>query len=157
MSLGDGVAVINHGQILQVVKRKNVFFPPGTVEGAQLFGDPEINIVDAKLRNRQATSVRVQALGEEWSLPITADISSALDRVTGDTVCLGFRPADVVVGGNGNSNLRGVVYSFEPLGTKSVLTIDSVPGQRVRAFVDGPRNFDVDRRIRFGVPASSLT
>ncbi len=156
MSLGDRVAVINHGQILQVGKPEEVYFHPATVEVAQLFGDPEINIVDAKLRNRQATSVRVQALGEEWSLPITADISSALDRVTGDTVCLGFRPADVVVGGNGNSNLRGVVYSFEPLGTKSVLTIDSVAGQRVRALVDGHRSFDVDRRIEFGVPASSL-
>lgn len=156
MSLGDRVAVINHGQILQAGKPEEVYFHPATVEVAQLFGDPEINIVDAKLRNRQATSVRVQALGEEWSLPITADISSALDRVAGDTVRLGFRPADVVVGGNGNSNLRGVVYSFEPLGAKSVLTIDSVAGQRVRALVDGHRSFNVDRRIEFGVPASSL-
>jgi multiple sugar transport system ATP-binding protein len=154
--LGDRVAVINHGQILQVGKPEEVYFHPATVEVAQLFGDPEINIVDAKFRNRQATSVRVQALGEEWSLPITADISSALDRVTGDTVRLGFRPADVVVGGNGASNLRGVVYSFEPLGTKSVLTIDSVAGQRVRALVEGHRSFDVDRRVEFGVPASSL-
>src|SRR5258708_17181162 len=110
MSLGDGVAVINHGQILQVGKPEEVYFHPATVEVAQLFGDPEINIVDAKLRNRQATSVRVQALGEEWSLPITADIISALDRATGDTVCLGFRPADGVAGRNGNSNLCRVGY-----------------------------------------------
>jgi multiple sugar transport system ATP-binding protein len=156
MSLGDRVAVINHGEILQVGTPEEVYFRPATVEVAQLFGDPEINVVEAKIRNRQANTVRVQALGEEWSLPITPEISSALDQVSGDTVRLGFRPADVVVGSNGSSSLHGVLYSFEPLGTKSVLTIDSVAGQRVRALVDGHRTFNVDRRIDFGVPASSL-
>jgi multiple sugar transport system ATP-binding protein len=156
MSLGDRVAVINQGRILQVGAPEEVYFRPATVEVAQLFGDPEINLIEAKIRSRQSTSVRVQALGEEWSFPITPEIGSALDKLTGDNVRLGFRPADVSVGVNGDSSLRGVVYSFEPLGTKSVLTIDSVAGQRVRALVDGHRTFQVDRRIEFGVPSSSL-
>ncbi|HYZ72564.1 MAG TPA: hypothetical protein VE641_05760, partial [Chthoniobacterales bacterium] len=62
----------------------------------------------------------------------------------------------VTVGVNGKSSLHGVVYSFEPLGTKSVPTIDSVAGQRVRALVDGHRTFQVDRRIEFSVPSASL-
>jgi multiple sugar transport system ATP-binding protein len=156
MSLGDRVAVINQGRILQVGTPQEVYFKPTTVEVAQLFGDPEINLIEAKIRSRQSTSVRVQALGEEWSFPITPEIGSALDKLIGDNVRLGFRPADVTVGVNGNSSLHGVVYSFEPLGTKSVLTIDSVAGQRVRALVDGHRSFQVDRRIEFSVPSSSL-
>jgi multiple sugar transport system ATP-binding protein len=156
MSLGDRVAVINQGRILQVGKPEEVYFRPATVEVAQLFGDPEINLVEAKIRSRQASSVRVHALGEEWTFPITPEIGSALDKLTGDSVRLGFRPVDVEVGANGKSRLHGVVYSFEPLGTKSVLTIDSVAGQRIRALVDGRRTFQVDRRIEFGVPESSL-
>jgi multiple sugar transport system ATP-binding protein len=156
MSLGDRVAVINQGRILQVATPEEVYFRPASVEVAELFGDPEINLVEAKIRNRQAGSVRVQALGEEWNFSITPEISSALDKLNGDSVRLGFRPADVEVGVNGKSSLHGVVYSFEPLGTKSVLTIDSVAGQRVRALVDGHRTFQVDRRIEFNVPASSL-
>ena len=156
MSLGDRVAIINQGRILQVDTPEEVYFRPATVEVAQLFGDPEINLIEAKIRSRQSTSVRVQALGEDWSFPITPEIGSVLDKLTGENIRLGFRPADVTVGPNGNSSLHGVVYSFEPLGTKSVLTIDSVAGQRIRALVDGHRTFQVDRRIEFSVPSSSL-
>src|SRR6266481_3714057 len=156
MSLGDRVAVINHGQILQLGAPEEVYFRPATVEVAQLFGDPEINIVDAKLRNRQTTSVRVQALGEEWNASVSEDIGSMLDRLSTDTIQVGFRPADVEILANGKSGFHGVVYSFEPLGTKSVLTIDSVGGQRVRALVDGHRTFQVDRRINFSVSTRSL-
>ena len=156
MSLGDRVVVINQGRVLQAGTPEEVYFRPATVEVAQLFGDPEINIVQAKIKNRQTASLRVQVLGEEVSVPITPEIGSALNELPGDSLHLGFRPADVVLGPNGGSALHGVVYSFEPLGTKSVLTIDSVSGQRLRALVDGHRTFEVDRRIEFSVPTTSL-
>ena len=74
MSLGDRVAVMNQGRILQVGSPEEVYFRPATIEVAQLFGDPEINLIEAKIRSRQSTSVRVHTLGEEWSFPTTPEI-----------------------------------------------------------------------------------
>jgi len=156
MSLGDRVAVINHGQILQVGAPEEVYFRPATVEVAQLFGDPEINIIEAKIQSKNREAVRFQMLGENWSASVSEDIGSMLDRLSTDTIQVGFRPADVEILANGKSGFHGVVYSFEPLGTKSVLTIDSVGGQRVRALVDSHRTFEVDRRINFSVSTRSL-
>jgi multiple sugar transport system ATP-binding protein len=156
MSLGDRVAVINHGQILQVGTPEEVYFRPANVEVAQIFGDPEINVVEAKIQNKTHESVRLQMLGEKWEAALPKDLDRVLDELSTDTIQIGFRPPDVEVSADGKMDFRGVVYSFEPLGTKSVLTIDSVGGQRVRALVDGHRTFQVDRRINFSVPPRAL-
>jgi multiple sugar transport system ATP-binding protein len=156
MSLGDRVAVINHGQILQVGIPEEVYFRPATVEVAQLFGDPEINIIEARIQSKNREAVRFLMLGENWSTLVSEDIGNMLAGLPTDTVQVGFRPADVEILANGKGGFRGVVYSFEPLGTKSVLTIDTVGGQRVRALVDGHRTFQVDRRVNFGVSTRSL-
>jgi multiple sugar transport system ATP-binding protein len=156
MSLGDRVAVINHGQILQIGAPEEVYFRPASVEVAQLFGDPEINIVEAKVKSKSREAVRFQMLGEDWNVSVPEDIDRALEGLSSGTVQVGFRPADVEISSDSKTAFRGVVYSFEPLGTKSVVTIDSVGGQRVRALVDGHRTFEVDRRINFNVPTTAL-
>jgi multiple sugar transport system ATP-binding protein len=156
MSLGDRVAVINHGQILQVGLPEEVYFRPASVEVAQLFGDPEINIAEAKVQSKSREAVRFQMLGETWSVSLPADVGTVVEKLSTDTLHVGFRPADLEISSEGKTAFHGVVYSFEPLGTKSVLTIDSVGGQRVRALVDGHRTFQVDRRINFSIPPRAL-
>ena len=46
---------------------------------------------------------------------------------------------------------HGVVYSFEPLGTKSILTVQAVDGTRIRSLVDGHLTFQMDRRVQFSM------
>jgi hypothetical protein len=48
------------------------------------------------------------------------------------------------------------VYSFEPLGAKSVLTVQAVDGTRIRALVDGHVTFEMDRRVQFSLEPHSL-
>jgi len=156
MSLGDRVAVINEGRIHQVDTPKAVYFKPASVEVAKLFGDPEINILDAKLRTLKGGSqYQLEILGENTPLPVPADVADKLDGR--ETVQIGFRPADVKIAMNdGNDVFHGLVYSFEPLGTKSVVTIDAVDGTQVRAVVDSHESYDVDRRIVFRIEPASV-
>jgi len=155
MSLGDRIAVINQGSLQQVGTPKEVYFMPASVEVAQLFGDPEINVVDARVKSKSGGLPGLQILGENVPISIPADVMAALNGA--DSVKVGFRPSDVeVVETNSPANFHGLVYSFEPLGTKSVLTIDAVDGTRIRALLDGHRVFDVDRRIQFKVDPYSL-
>ena len=155
MSLGDRIAVINQGCIQQVGTPKEVYFMPASVEVAQLFGDPEINVVDAKVRSKPGSPPGLQILGENISISIPADVVPLLKGA--DSLKVGFRPSDIEVVETSNaSNFHGLIYSFEPLGTKSVLTIDAVDGTRIRALLDGHRAFDVDRRIQFRIDPYSL-
>ena len=155
MSLGDRIAVINQGRIQQIGTPKEVYFMPASVEVAQLFGDPEINVIEAGVSSKSGGMLALQILGESVPVAVPADVIPMLNGAA--TVKVGLRPSDVdVVETNSKANFHGLVYSFEPLGTKSVLTIDAVDGSRVRALLDGHRTFDVDRRIQFRIDPSSL-
>jgi multiple sugar transport system ATP-binding protein len=155
MSLGDRIAVMNQGRIQQVGTPKEVYFTPASVEVAQLFGDPEINVIDAKLRSKSGGLPALQILGENIPLAVPEDVASILGGT--ETVKVGVRPSDIdVVETTKAATYHGLVYSFEPLGTKSVLTIDAVDGTRIRALLDGHRTFEVDRRIQFKIDPYSL-
>jgi multiple sugar transport system ATP-binding protein len=155
MSLGDRIAVINQGRIQQVGTPKEVYFMPASVEVAQLFGDPEINVIDARVKSKTGGLRGLQVLGENIPVEVPADVVPLLNGA--ETVKIGLRPSDIdVVETNSAANFHGLVYSFEPLGTKSVLTIDAVDGTRIRALLDGHRTFDVDRRIQFRIDPYSL-
>jgi multiple sugar transport system ATP-binding protein len=155
MSLGDRIAVINQGRIQQVGTPKEVYFMPASVEVAQLFGDPEINVIDARVKSKTGGLRGLQVLGGNIPVEVPADVVPLLNGA--ETVKIGLRPSDIdVVETNSAVNFHGLVYSFEPLGTKSVLTIDAVDGTRIRALLDGHRTFDVDRRIQFRIDPYSL-
>jgi multiple sugar transport system ATP-binding protein len=154
MSLGDRIAVMNQGRIQQVGTPKEVYFTPASIEVAQLFGDPEVNVIDAKLRSKSGGPPTLQILGENIPLPVPEDVISILNGA--ETVKVGVRPSDINVVESGKTTYHGLVYSFEPLGTKSVLTIDAVDGTRIRALLDGHRTFEVDRRIQFKIDPYSL-
>ena len=154
MSLGDRVAVINEGRIHHIGTPKEVYFRPTTMEVARLFGDPEINLVMGQLKAKGLQLV-VQILGENVGIEVPPDAAEPLR--TANKVYVGFRPADVnVIEGNSKTALHGVVYSFEPLGTKSVLTVDAADGTRIRALIDGRRTIQIDRRIQFTITPHSL-
>lgn len=157
MSLGDRILVINEGRTQQIGTPKEVYFHPASTLVARLFGDPEVNLVDAIIKTKGGTDLQLQMLGENVPVPLPADVAQILNRKRREKIRVGFRPSDVSVVPDGNKNaFHGVVYSFEPLGTKSVLTVQAVDGTRVRALVDGHLTFEMDRRVQFSVEPHSL-
>ncbi len=157
MSLGDRIVVLNQGRIQQIGTPKEVYFKPASTEVAHLFGDPEINLVDGTLTAKGGTDLALRILGENVSLPIPPDVTRVLQQKSREKVRVGVRPADVAVSSNGaDYPFHGTVYSFEPLGTKSILTVEAVDGTRVRALTDGHLTFEMDRRIQFAIDPQSL-
>jgi multiple sugar transport system ATP-binding protein len=157
MSLGDRIVVISEGQTLQIGTPKEVYFHPASTVVARLFGDPEVNLVDADVKTKGGGELQLQMLGENVSMPVPADVGQILNQRRREKVRVGFRPSDVRIVPDGNKNaFHGVVYSFEPLGTKSVLTVQAVDGTRIRALVDGHLTFEMDRRVQFSIEPRSL-
>ena len=63
-----------------------------------------------------------------------------------------MRPPDIRIAQEGDKGaFHATIYSFEPLGTKSILTLKAVDGSFLRALVDGHLTFEIDRRTQFRI------
>jgi multiple sugar transport system ATP-binding protein len=151
MSLGDRVAVVNEGHLLQLAPPDDVYFRPASIDIARLFGDPEINIVDATLRS-SGGSIALQMLGENIAVPLAADVARIVKEKHTSKIQVGIRPQDVRIASEGDKRaFHATIYSFEPLGAKSILILKAVDGSFVRAVVDGHLTFEMDRRAQFRI------
>ena len=165
MSLGDRIVILDQGTILQVGTPDEVYFRPASTRVAALFGDPEVNLVEGRVVAGQAGSLTVELFGGQYKVPLlTADLSRALTINNGSReqrFTVGFRPADVVVEHRfgdeaASADATGSVYSFEPLGTKCVVTATAADGTRVRALVPGRKQYRADEQIRFSIQPEHL-
>jgi multiple sugar transport system ATP-binding protein len=151
MSLGDRVAVLNEGHLLQFGSPDDVYFRPASIDVARFFGVPEINIVDAALK-LSAGSITIQMLGENIAVPLPADVAQIINEKHISKIQVGIRPPDVRIAPDGDKRaFHATIYSFEPLGAKSILILKAVDGSFVRALVDGHLTFEMDRRTQFRV------
>jgi multiple sugar transport system ATP-binding protein len=151
MSLGDRVAVLNEGHLLQLASPDDVYFRPVSIDVARFFGDPEINIFDATLKS-SGGSVTVQMLGENIAVPLPADVAQIINQTKTSKIQVGVRPPDVRIVPVGDKQaFHATIYSFEPLGTKSILTLKAADGNFVRGLVDGHLTFEMDRRTQFRI------
>jgi len=152
MSLGDRVAVLSEGRLLQLATPDGVYFRPASTDVAKFFGDPEINLIDARLKSSGASQLSLQMLGENIPLPLPADVVQVLNEKHTRKIQVGIRPPDVRIASEGDKRaFHAIIYSFEPLGTKSILTLKTVDGNFVRALVDGHLTFEMDRRTQFRI------
>jgi multiple sugar transport system ATP-binding protein len=151
MSLGDRVAVVNEGQLLQLAPPDEVYFRPTSIDVAKFFGDPEVNVFDATLKSSNG-SLGIQMLGENILLPLPADVAQVLNQKHTRRIRVGVRPPDIRIAPEGDKQaFHATIYSFEPLGTKSILTLKAVDGNFVRALVDGHLTFEMERRTQFRI------
>ncbi len=156
MSLGDRVAVLNQGHLLQLAPPDDVYFRPASIDVARFFGDPEVNIFEATLKP-SGSQLAVQMLGENIPLPLPADVAQILNEKHVSKIQVGVRPPEIHIAPEGSKQaFHATIYSFEPLGTKSILTLKAADGTFVRALVDGHLVFEMDRRTQFLIEPHTL-
>lgn len=162
MSLGDRIAIINEGEIIQIGTGDEIYYMPHNEFVAQLMGDPEINLLDCQLaRNGEAFTLTWAAGRQPATLPLMPDktLAARLSKRPDGPIRMGLRPQYIhyhferVPGA-----MAGTVYSFETIGNKSVL-IAQIGDQQVRMIapnglavkLDQPIyvTFEVDRAMFF--------
>ena len=52
LALGDRICIINGGEIVQIGEPEQVYYEPFNTFVAQVIGQPEINLVDVGIKNR---------------------------------------------------------------------------------------------------------
>ncbi|UCF95414.1 MAG: ABC transporter ATP-binding protein [Desulfobacterales bacterium] len=124
LSLGDRIAIIDHGQIVQIGNPKQIYYTPKNVFVARLVGQPHINLLDAVIESDASTaSLRVPQ--GDFSIPLAADTLQKLENVDAPrAITVGIRPIDIALEPDrdrATAKVRADV--FEPFGSLGLLAV----------------------------------
>ena len=163
MSMGDRVAVMRTGKLVQVADPLAIYDGPVDRFVGGFIGNPPMNFLSVTVERRGGNSVAV--LPEAGELPLEG--TAGLDGHTGP-VLLGIRAENVeVVPAEADASLRARVLVIEPLGSHNLVTLQLgrerlkattrpderlVPDQEVGVIIDAARIrwLDAEREVALG-------
>jgi multiple sugar transport system ATP-binding protein len=119
LALGDRIAVLREGKLIQVGTREDLWHRPADIFVARAFGQPQINVIPGEIVSATGGSTFHSRDGAV-TLPLQAPLLAA-----GTPVDLGLRPRDLILGEmSGMLPIRGQVYVVEPLGRQREVTVE---------------------------------
>jgi multiple sugar transport system ATP-binding protein len=125
MSLGDRIAIINHGEIEQIGSGDDIYYRPANEFVAKLVGEPEINIFPAKIDYMDGRAY-IKLFGIDMLHQLSPQMVDQLADYQADSVDFGIRSQDIdyYLKPTKENLVQGVIYSFEPIGNKAILIVD---------------------------------
>jgi multiple sugar transport system ATP-binding protein len=132
LSLGDRVAVMRHGRIIQCDQPMTVYDDPATEFVGSFLGSPPMNFLSGRVHGSNG-STQVDLGGLHLPAP------SRLASYVGREVRLGVRPETIAVSREGDPGASpSTVSVFEPLGSAVLITAE-LAGQELK--VAAPASF----------------
>lgn len=147
LSLGDRIAIINHGKIEQIGTGDEVYYTPANQFVAKLIGEPEINIFNVQLV-KEDKRLKIHMLSQSRNFDIENDVEGRLLQQDYASVNVGLRANDISFSFEKQSDdyIAGTVYSLEPIGNKSILIV-SVDNQLIRMIAPNDFRAELDEKI----------
>jgi multiple sugar transport system ATP-binding protein len=122
LSVGDRVAVIDHGRIEQVGTPEDIWLRPSSIRVARLMGDPPMNLIDGTLHH---DGDRILFTRRDLAMPLPEALWPAAKRAKSAEAVLGVRPNALrLVPAGSPGAAPAEIYSNEPFGKHAVVTID---------------------------------
>jgi multiple sugar transport system ATP-binding protein len=126
MALGDRIAVLIEGRIVQLDTPEQVYAAPASVAVARLFGDPPLNLLPCR-PTVAGNGLAVRLFGLDLPLPIAADIA-------GRDALLGLRPDSIdILGAPAAGAAPATLAATTPLHGKVVLLLRTPAGEEILA------------------------
>jgi len=122
LSLGDRVGIINNGKILQIGIPDEIYYMPINIFVAKLIGEPEINIIEAKIRSRR-NEYQIFMMNNNYSIEKDEVLEKFLSQEGENSIQVGIRPDDLEITEGNEGSIRGEVIGYEVSGNYSVLTL----------------------------------
>ena len=117
MTMGDRVAVMNRGEIMQVAPPLEIYNYPANRFVAEFIGSAPMNFIEVKFQ-----SPRLITKGD-FRLTLPEDWGNALRKYNGRTLTLGIRPEHWNISLPATKNFPAQVEWTENLGNDSYLTV----------------------------------
>ena len=138
MTLGDRIAVLNEGKIIQIGTPNDIYDRPASMFVAQLIGTPGINLLPA---SRENGDLHID------NSPIQFPLGPATEKLPANFI-VGVRPEDVQPRPNGEYG--GEATLIEPLGVETILHIKA-GDQTLLSTVSGMTHWNIGDPIRFNI------
>ena len=150
MALGDRIAIINKGKIVQIGSGDEIYYMPCNEFTAQLMGDPQINIFPAQISGKDGGyTASIEVNGEKLALALPED-KAVSDRIAKDGITradIGIRPQHIRYSFEpAEGYFRTTVYSYESIGNKSVISAEC-GGYQLRMIAPNGLKVEVDSEI----------
>lgn len=150
MTMADRIVVMKDGYIQQVGTPYELYFKPVNMFVAGFIGEPPMNFVHSELHDGSVTVGKKEIRLSEVLEPET------LKSLEGKKLTVGFRPEAIVLGAQKDSYvLDAEVELTELLGDNTNVYVD-MDGEKVILKVDPHDTPEMDERIQFSIPYSSL-
>jgi multiple sugar transport system ATP-binding protein len=150
LALGDRVAVLRKGRLVQVGTPSEVWNHPVDTFVAKALGQPEINLIDAVVEQGV-----LRTSGQAFQVPLRGD----LELASGDRARVGIRPRDIELSHGepreGHLRVRGRVRLSERLGREIELTVDA-DGVELVAVVPGAERIEEGDGVELDVPIGKV-
>ena len=141
MSMGDKVAVLNKGKLVQVGTPWEIYNRPRDLFVASFVGSPSINLIPAELANGHATAL-------SGKLKIATPKSRASGAVT-----IGIRSEDITVGPK--EQVAAHVHNVENHGVEKIVTL-RVDDQFFKATAPSSLELKIDGTVKFSFNPDKL-
>ncbi len=148
MSLGDRIAIINEGKVVQLGTGDAIYYMPCNEFVAQLMGDPEINLISGTLeKSGDSYTFAMDAGGKVYDLPKEKDLFAKLDELGVAKVDVGMRPQNVTYSFEPKDGyMKCTVYSYESIGNKSVIVAE-LSGLQLRMIAPNGLKVKIDQDV----------
>jgi multiple sugar transport system ATP-binding protein len=130
LSVGDRIAVMREGQIVQLDTPSALYDRPADVFVGSFIGSPPMNFLKARVRNGTA-------VGDAFEVP-------GPQGMDGKEILLGIRPENIRIG---EGPLRGRVLVVEPLGSHALLTV-MVGNESIKVVAPADTTLRADEELR---------
>jgi multiple sugar transport system ATP-binding protein len=145
MSMGDKVAVLNHGRIVQQGTPQEIYNNPRDTFVASFVGSPPMNLIAGRLASGKAI---MQPMSFELPYAGKADAGGD-DR----PLTFGIRPEDIALDASGP--VEATVHDVENHGVEKILTL-RVGDNLLRATVPARTQVTIEDAVRFGWNADKV-
>jgi multiple sugar transport system ATP-binding protein len=132
LSMGDRIAVMKDGEIVQVDTPSILYDRPASVFVGSFIGSPPMNFMKATAKNGTA-------VGDGWQVP-------GPPGMDGKALLLGIRPENIRIG---EGPFRGRVVVSEPLGSHTLLTV-KVGEDSLKVVAPADDVFKPDQAVQLG-------
>ena len=120
MTMGDRVAVLRRGYLMQCASPAELYETPDNLFVAQFIGSPSMNVLRGNVDSADADAITLRVAGQDLVLrgPARARLAGLSSRV-GQEIAIGIRPE--ALGGDGDGSLEVSVDLVEMLGSEKLV------------------------------------
>lgn len=128
MTMGDRIAVMNNGMIMQVGTSDEVYNKPANKFVAGFIGTPQMNFFDSTVIEEDG---KLLLDSGDFRIELPDDIAKTVKDYTGKTVTVGIRPEHIYPKGSipprakKLAKITGTIDFIEPLGSDTIIHLNT--------------------------------